>query len=57
MLDARYLMPIHVVALREEYLRRAGFSTAAPLRDVGLLESAVHRPQMAAFYEGADLIR
>jgi death-on-curing protein len=55
--DIRYLTPYHVVALREEYLRRAGFKEAPPLRDMGLLESAVHRPQMAAFYEGADLIR
>lgn len=28
-----------------------------PLRDVGLLESALTRPQMAAYYEGADLVR
>lgn len=27
------------------------------LRDEGLLESAIHRPRMAEFYEGADLIR
>jgi death-on-curing protein len=30
---------------------------ATPLRDTGLLESALMRPQMAAFYEQADLIR
>ena len=29
----------------------------APLRDPGLLESAVLKPQMAAYYEGADLVR
>ena len=29
----------------------------APLRDRGLLESAVMRPQSAAYYKGADLVR
>ena len=28
-----------------------------PLRDEGLLESALTRPQMAAYYEGADIVR
>ena len=28
-----------------------------PLRDEGLLESALTRPQMAAYYEGADVVR
>ncbi len=29
----------------------------APLRDEGLLESAVMRPRMAAYYEEADVVR
>src|SRR5919197_4117626 len=29
----------------------------APLRDAGRLESAVLKPQMAAYYEDADLVR
>jgi len=37
-------------------MERTGF-LPAPLRDEGLLESAITRPQMAAFYEQADLIR
>ena len=32
-------------------------SAPRPLRDEGLLESALKRPQMAAYYEGADIIR
>ncbi len=28
-----------------------------PLRDEGLLESALTRPQMATYYEGADTVR
>src|SRR5437773_10265175 len=32
-------------------------SHPAPLRDEGALESAVHKPQTAPFYEGADLVR
>lgn len=37
-------------------MERTGYAPA-PLRDEGLLESAVMRPQMAAYYEGADLVR
>jgi death-on-curing protein len=54
--DVRYLSTLDVIALRESYLERLGFQIL-PLRDIGLLESAVYRPQMAAHYEGADLIR
>lgn len=35
---------------------QTGFA-AAPLRDEGLLESAIMRPRMAAYYEDADLVR
>jgi death-on-curing protein len=45
-----------VIALHATVMRHTG-SEPAPLRDEGLLESAVLRPQMAAYYEEADLIR
>ena len=37
-------------------MRRLG-DAPKPLRDEGTLESAVMRPQMAAYYEGADIVR
>jgi death-on-curing protein len=53
---AQYLSVADVIALHNRVLERmdSGF---APLRDEGLLESAVMKPQTAAYYEGADLIR
>jgi death-on-curing protein len=45
-----------VIAIHDEVLRRLGESPR-PLRNEGLLESALMRPQMAAWYEAADLIR
>lgn len=45
-----------VVALHEAIMRRLGWSPA-PLRDESALESAIMRPQMAAHYEGADIVR
>jgi len=52
----RYLSAAEVIALHAEILRRTGFPTAS-VRDMGLLESAAMRPQMAAHYEHADWIR
>ena len=52
----RALTVLDVLALRAAYLEALGHP-AAPLRDIGLLESAVARPQLAAHYEGADLVR
>lgn len=52
----RYLSVADVMALHIEMMEEMG-EHPAPLRDQGLLESAVHRPQMAAYYEGADLVR
>jgi death-on-curing protein len=52
----RYLNSIDVIALHNEILRQLGAPPAA-LRDAGGLESAVARPQMAAAYEDADLVR
>ena len=44
------------MALHDEMMKGMGHHPA-PLRDPGLLESAVIKPQMAAYYEGADLVR
>jgi death-on-curing protein len=54
--DTRYLTVADVIAVHERMMRRLG-EAPRPLRDAGLLESAVMRPQAAAWYEGADLVR
>jgi death-on-curing protein len=56
MAETRYPTVAEVIAIHEYILRKLG-EAPQPLRDEGLLESAVMRPQMAAWYEGADLIR
>jgi hypothetical protein len=50
-----YLGVGNVLALHEAIMRDTGQAPAL-LRDIGLLESAVMRPQMAAHYEDADLV-
>ena len=55
-MDVRYLSVADVMALHREMMEGMSHNPA-PLRDTGLLESAVLRPQMAAYYEGADLVR
>lgn len=54
--ETRYLSLADVIALHEFVMQQLG---AAPglLRDEGLLESAVMRPQMAAYYGEADTVR
>jgi death-on-curing protein len=52
----RYPTLAEVIAIHETVLRRLG-EAPRPLRDEGLLESALTRPQMAAYYEGADIVR
>jgi death on curing protein len=52
----QYLTLAEVIAIHESAIRRLGVAPK-PLRDEGTLESAVMRPQMAAYYEGADVIR
>lgn len=52
----QYLSLADVIAIHESAMRRLGAEPKA-LRDEGILESAVMRPQMAAYYEGADVIR
>jgi prophage maintenance system killer protein len=51
----QYLSVGNVLALHEAIMRDTG-QVPAVLRDVGLLESAVMRPQMAARFEDADLV-
>lgn len=54
--ETLYLTTADVIAIHEEIVARTG-AVSAPLRDEGLLESALTRPKMAAHYEGADLVR
>jgi death-on-curing protein len=55
-MPVRYLSVADVIALHAEVMEGMG-EAPAPLRDEGLIESATLRPQMAAHYEEADLIR
>jgi death-on-curing protein len=52
----RYPTLAEVIAIHEKVLRGLGEAPRS-LRDEGLLESALTRPQMAAHYEGADIVR
>src|SRR5215208_3378673 len=52
----QYLSLADVIAIHDSAMRRLG-DEPKPLRDEGGLESAVMRPQMAAYYEGADIVR
>lgn len=56
--EVRYLSLADVQALHIAVLERMG-SNPSPFRagGEGLLESAVMRPRMAAYYAGADLLR
>lgn len=54
--EIRHLSLADVLVLNRAVMLRLR-RPAAPLRDERLLESAIMRPQMAAYYEGADLIR
>lgn len=53
--DTRYLALLDVEALHDFIMEQTGDLTSH-LRDRGLLESAVLRPRMAAYYANADLI-
>lgn len=50
-----YIEVLDALAINDRILAAAG-STGAALRDEGLLESALMRPRMAAYYEGIDQI-
>ena len=52
----RYPAVAEVIAIHEKVMRGLG-EPIRPLRDEGLLESALTRPQMAAYYEDADIVR
>lgn len=52
----RYLTVAEVIELHDRIMERTGHRPE-PLRDEGLLESALMRAQTAAYYEEADLIR
>jgi hypothetical protein len=54
--DIRHLSVADVMALHQAMMEGMGHHPA-PLRDAGLLESAVLKPRTAAYYDGADLIR
>lgn len=54
--SVRHLSVVDVLTLHQIVMERTGY-VPAPLRDEGLLESAVLKPQMAAYYENADLVR
>jgi death-on-curing protein len=54
--EVRYLSLADVMALHIAVMEGMGHHPA-PLRDSGALESAVLKPQMAAYYEGVDLVR
>ncbi len=51
-----YLTLLDVVAIHERVMRAGGYHPRPLLRSE-LLESALYRPQQAAYYEDADLIR
>ena len=55
-MDIRYLSVADIMALHIAMMEGMA-ERPAPLRDAGLLESAVLRPQMTAHYEDADLAR
>jgi death on curing protein len=56
MAELRYPTLAEVIAIHEKVMRRLG-DAPRPLRDEGLLESALTRPQMAVYYERADIVR
>jgi death-on-curing protein len=56
MAETRYLSVLDVEALHVFIMEMTG-DPPSTLRDRGLLEAAVMRPQMAAYYENADLIQ
>src|SRR6266849_8772912 len=56
MAEIRYLSLADVLALHQAMMEKFGVGPA-PLREEGLLESAIMRPRMAAYYNEVDLIR
>jgi len=56
MAEIRYLSLADVLALHQAMMEKFG-ADPAPLREEGLLEAAIMRPRMAAYYEEVDIIR
>ena len=56
MKTTQYLSLAEIIAIHESAMRRLGDEPKS-LRAEGTLESAIMRPQMAAYYEGADCVR
>jgi len=54
--EIEYLNTDDVISIHDLVLESMG-DPYAPLRDVGVLEGAIARPQNAAYYTDADLIR
>jgi len=51
-----YLTLLDVIAIHERVMRAGGYQSR-PLLRPELLESALYRPQQAAYYEEADIFR
>lgn len=56
MSEIHYLSLADVLALHQAIMEKFGVAST-PLRDEGMLESAIMRPRMAAYYSEADIIR
>src|SRR6266496_5417599 len=56
MSEIHYLSIADVLALHQAMMEKFGFASA-PLRNEGMLESAIMWPRMAAYYSEADIIR
>src|ERR1700686_287280 len=54
--EIRYLSLADGLALHQAMMEKFGVGPA-PLREEGLLESAIMRPRMAAYYDEVDIIR
>ena len=54
--EIRYLSLADVLALHQAMMEKFGVGPAH-LREEGLLESAIMRPRMAAYYDEVDIIR
>jgi death-on-curing protein len=54
--EVQYLGLADTIALHAAVMERTGYAPT-PLRDEGALDSALQRPQAAAYYEDADLLR
>ncbi len=54
--EIHYLSLADVLALHQAIMEKFGIDSV-PLRDEGMLESAIMRPRMAAYYSEADIVR